>query len=205
MAKHIETLGTYENFRAPWETEGGEDAEIDKSKLRRLIYNIRADLAKAKDARDEALETVATVEKERDEAKEEASKASPDEANKKIARLEKERDELKAAADAREKADAHEALRKEVIGDLDPKYAKYVVGDDKAALEESLEAVKADFGITDGNDEEEDEDDDQILRTRPRSRVLVNGADPDLGKKGSEEVDFDKAAEQILGSGPFGV
>ena len=47
MAKHIETLGSYENFRAPWETEGGEDAEIDKTKLRRLIYNVRADLAKA--------------------------------------------------------------------------------------------------------------------------------------------------------------
>jgi hypothetical protein len=203
--KHTDKVGTYEDFRAPWETEGGEDAEINKASLKRLIYNLKAGEAKALDQRDENSETIKVVEKERDEAKEEVKKASPDEANRKIAKLEQENADLKAAADAREKADAHEALRKEVLGDLDPKYAKYVTGDDKKALEESLEAVKADFGLEDGNSEEEsDEDDDRpTLRTRPRS--LVNGGDP-AGPEGGAggEVDFDKAADQILVRGPFG-
>lgn len=207
MGKHTDKIGSYDNFRAPWETEAGEDAEINKASLKRLIYNLKAGEAKALDQRDENAEAIAAAEAERDEAKEEVAKASPDEANRKIARLEKERDELKAAAEEREKADAHEALRKEVLGDLDPKYAKYVTGDDKKSLEESLEAVKADFGLEDRDpdDEDGDEDDDDTVGLRTRPRSLTNPSDPSGGKpEGAGEVDFDKAADQILQRGVFG-
>lgn len=201
MAKHIEQLGSLESFRAPWETEGGSDAEIEKPKLRRWIFNLLSDKAKAQDSRDEAVEALAAAEKERDEAKEEAAKASPDEANKKIEKLEKENGELKAAAAARKKADEHEELRRDVTGDLDPKYAKYVQGDDREALEKSLEDVKADFGIGDTNNVDGDGD-ETPARTAPRTSIR-NPLDPDNGK-GSDAIDFDKVADQILGTSVFG-
>ena len=203
MGKHTDKLGTYEDFKAPWETEAGTDAEIDKPKLRRLIFNLKLGEAKALDSADEAKEKIATAETERDEAKAEAEKASPDEANKKIARLEKENADLKAEKTAREEADAHEALRKEVLGDLDPKYAKYVVGKDKKELEESLEQVKADFNIKDSSDDDEDEDDEPRVRTTPRSR-LKSGTDPDPKGGGTDAVDFDKVADGIVGNSIFG-
>lgn len=197
MGKNIDKLGKYEDWKAPWETEAGEDTKIDKSRLKRLIFNLKLGEATALDNLDEAKESVKTANEERDTAKSEAEKASPDEANKKIARLEKENAELKSEKEAREKADAHEALRKEVIGDLDQKYAKYVQGDDKKALEESLEQVRADFGL---NDEDGDDDaDEDSVRTQPRSR-LRSVADPAAGK-GEPELDPDKIADQILSAG----
>jgi hypothetical protein len=199
VAKHIETLGSYENFRAPWETEGGEDAEIDKTKLRRLIYNVRADLAKAKDAHDETKATLTAVETERDEAKDAVAKANGDEAQKTIDRLTAENTTLKAAAKAREEADEHEALRKEVLGDLDPKYAKYVQGADREALEKSLESVREDFGL---EDPENDPENEPNVRTTPRT--LRNAGDPAGRTPADQEYDYDKAADEILGVGPFG-
>lgn len=203
MGKHTDKLGTYDDFKAPWETEAGTDAEIDKPKLRRLIFNLKLGEAKALDNADEAKEKVTAAETERDEAKADAEKASPDEANKKIARLEKENADLKAEKTAREEADAHEALRKEVLGDLDPKYAKYVVGKDKKELEESLEAVKADFGIKDGEPGDDDDDDDEnVIRSTPRTR-LKNVADRST-EDANGAVDFDKVADEALGNNIFG-
>lgn len=202
MGKHADKIGSFEDFKAPWETESGDEAEVDKGKLKRLMYNARRAEAVALDERDEAKEAVKAAETERDEAKEEAAKASPDEANRKIARFEKqvadltaERDELVAANEQRE-------LRAEVLGDLPAKYAKYVTGTTKEELEKSLEDVKADFGLEDGDGEGGDDDEPQV-RTTPRSR-LRNGADPEGTQMGSDEVDFDKAAEEILGRGVFG-
>lgn len=203
---HADKFASYEDFKAPWETESGEDAEVDKPKLKRLLFNARKGEAVAQDAvkaaetdRDEAVKAAET---ERDAAKAEVEKASPEEANRKIAKLESENAALKTAADDRKKADEHEELRKEVIGDLDPKYAKYVQGADRDALEKSLESVKADFDLADGEEGEEGDDDD-VIRTRPRSR-LRNGSDPESGKPGTDEVDFDAAADKILGGGVFG-
>lgn len=203
MGKHSDKLGKFEDFKAPWETEAGDDAEIDKPKLKRLIFNLKAGEAKALDAQDEAKETISTLEKERDEAKEEAEKASPDEANRKISRLESERDDLKKWKADREAADEHDALRKEVIGDLDPKYAKYVTGETREDLEKSLEAVKEDFNLEASKDEDEDEEgeEDDVVRTRPQTR-LKTGRSKD-GAGADQEVDFDKAADQILGGSIF--
>lgn len=203
MGKHIDELGSYQDFRAPWETETGDEAEIDKPKLKKLLFNARSAKAAALDERDEAAEATKAAEADRDEAKAEAAKASPEEANKKIERLEAENKAFKEEAEARKAKDEHDALRKEVLGDLDEKYAKYVVGDDKAALEESLEQVKADFGLDSGDgDDDEDEDDEPSIRTRPRTQVR-NPADPAAGGPGEQEYDFDKIAAQIVGSGPF--
>lgn len=202
MGKHTDALKPFDEFRAPWETESGDEAEIDKSKLKRFIFNLIGDKAKAQDAREDAIEAQKTAEAERDEAKTEAANANPAEAQKKIEKLEAENKSLKEAADAREKADEHEKLRQEVLGDLDPKYAKYVQGEDREALEKSLEAVKADFGIKDSSDDDEDDDEPKV-RTRPRSG-LRNPADELSGKGGEGEIDYDKVADQILGSGPFG-
>lgn len=202
MGKHTDALKSYDEFRAPWETADGSEAEVDKPRLKRFIFNLMADKAKAQDSRDESLEAVKVAETERDEAKTEAANANPAEAQKKIEKLEAENATLKGEKEAREKADAHEELRKEVIGDLDPKYAKYVQGEDREALEKSLEAVKTDFGIESNEDGDDDGDDEDRVRTRPRAR-LRSGTDPDP-KAGSEAVDYDKVADQILGTGPFG-
>lgn len=208
MPNHIEALKPIDQWRAPWETEGGTDAEIDKPKLKRYIYGLVSDKAKAQDSLDEAVEARKTAEAERDTAKEEAEKASPDEANKKIARLEEkvknlttERDSLVAA---KEQAD----LRSEVLAGLDPKYAKYVHGETREELEKSLEEVKADFGLAEGpddadDDDDDDDDDDFVGRTRPRSRLRsVN--DPDAGRDAGSNVDYEKIASEIIGGGLFG-
>lgn len=203
MAKHLDGLKAFDEFRAPWETEGGSDAEIDKPKLKRWIYGILTDKAKAQDARDEAQESIKTIETERDEAKAEAAKANGDEAQKKIDKLEKQVTDLTAERDKlvsdKEEAD----LRAEVIGNLDPKYAKYVVGKTREDLEKSLEDVKADFGIKDGDENEDDENEDELnVRTRPRTK-LSTGLDAEAGKGGGE-IDFDKVADGILGNSVFG-
>jgi hypothetical protein len=205
MGKHTDKLGTYEDFTAPWETESGADAEIEKPKLKRLIFNLKLGEAKALDAQEEAREKITAAEQERDAAKADAEKASPEEANKKIAKLEAENADLKKEKADREAADALEAVRKEVLGDFAEKHpnaAKYVVGADKKSLEESLEAVKEDFGIKDGASDDDEDDAERALRSKPRAR-LNSGTDP-AANKGPENYDFDKIADDIIGNGPFG-
>ena len=59
MGKHTDAVGTIENFKAPWETDAGE-VEIDKDRLKRYIFNVVTDKAKAQDARDEVNEALET-------------------------------------------------------------------------------------------------------------------------------------------------
>ena len=211
MGKHTDALKPFDEFRAPWETADGSEAEIDKPKLRRFIYNLMSDKAKAQDARDEVNESLEQAQKDLDEAKEEAASANGEEAQKKIDRLQAKVDSLTSERDALVSANEARELRAEVLGDFEkeyPKAAKYVTGETREELEASLEAVKEDFGITesDGDEGDDDEDEDEPpVRTAPRARKgLRNGADPDAGAGGGEEVDFDKAADQILGRGIFG-
>lgn len=199
MGKHTDAVKSYDEFRAPWETADGSEAEIVKTTLKRYIYNLVTDKAKAQDSRDEKDEALKTATTNLEAAKAEAATANGPEAQKKIDTLQKKVDELTSAAEERTKADEHEALRKEVIGDLDPKFAKYVVGADREALEKSLEAVKTDFGIVEGDGDEDGDEDEPNLRTRPRQ--VKNAADPLAGKtgNGSSEIDFDAVADGILG------
>lgn len=200
MSKRTEAVKPFDEFRAPWETADGSEAELDKGKVKRLIHKLTLDGAKALDQIDELQAAVKAVETERDQAKDDAAKASPDEANRKIARLEKENEALKGERDTLSHDLEVTKVRGELLGGLDPKVAKYVKGETKEEIEASLAEVKADFGISDEKDGEDGED---KVRTTPRSN-LVNRTDPTPPGRGSGEIDFDKAADEILGYGVFG-
>lgn len=201
MSKHVAAVKPFDQFIAPWETEGGTDAEIDKPKLKRYIYNLVTDKAKAQDSTDEAAAAKVAAETERDDAKADAEKASPEEANKKIARLEKANADLKTERDGLVAAKERSDLRGEVLEGLDPKYAKYVQGETREELEKALEQVKADFGLGEEGDEDLD-DDEPVIRTAPRT--LTNPVDPKSGAPSDKDYDFDKIAGEIVNKGFFG-
>ena len=208
MGKHTDKLGSIDDFKAPWETEAGQDAEIDKPKLRRLIFNLKLGEAKALDAKDEQVEALEKAQADLEEAEARAADANGDEAQKTIDKLKAKVDKLQKQVDDRQAADELEQLRKDVLGDFAekfPKAAKYVTGETEEELEKSLAEVKEDWGIDDeaGDDDEDPEDEPQV-RTRPQARRLTNGADKS-GKQGAEqEIDFDAVADGVVGGGnPF--
>lgn len=202
VGKHTDKLGTFDSFRAPWETEAGEDAEIDKSKLKRLIFNMKLGEAKALDSADESKDKIAEAEKAVAEANERAEKASPDEANREIAKLKQDNAALKAAKEKLEAQKAEDDLRAEVLAGIDPTVAKYVKGSTKEELEKSLEEVKADFGIKDepkDDDDDDDGDDEPPVRSTPRTRLSnpLGGGD----FQSEKEIDYDKVADAIISGG----
>lgn len=202
MGKHTDKLGSFENFTAPWETEAGSDAEIDKPKLKRLIFNLKSGEAKALDAQADAVESVKTIEAELEEAKKEAASSNGEEATKKIAKLEKELAEAKTKAETLEKDKEISDLRAEVLEGVDPKHAKHVKGETREELEASLKEIREDFGITEPSGDDDDDEDEPTVRNRPRTK-LTNPADTKTGAD-SGEIDFDKIADQILGNSVFG-
>lgn len=194
-------LGSLESFKAPWESEAGGDAEIDKPVLKRLIFNLKLGEAKALDAVEDAKAEVAEKQAEVDTAKQEAADAAGGDAQKTIDKLTRERDAAVAERDSLKGEKELADLRKEVLGDFEaanPKAAKYVTGTTKEELEASLEAVKEDFGLTDESGEEEEEEEENPLRSRPRTKALNNPLDPKNGKAGDAEIDFDKVADDIM-------
>lgn len=203
--KHQDKIGSFDTFRAPWETESGAEVDVDKATLKRLLFNLKVGEAKAQDAQDDAREALAAAETERDEAKDQAANANPAEAQKQIDKLTAKVEELTTERDKLVSDAEHAKLRAEVLGDLDPKYAKYVQGETKEELEESLASVKEDFGLSEesGEDDDDEEVDEVPARLTPVSRIK-NPADRKSGQPGDVPVDFDKVADQILGRGPFG-
>lgn len=198
--QYQEKLGSLADFKAPWESEAGGDAEVDKSKLKNLIYNLKADLAKARDAGEDLKATLSEVETERDEAKKQAADGSGAEAQKQIDKLTKERDDAVKERDSLQGEKDQAALRKEVLGDFEaanPKAAKYVTGTTKEELEASLEEVKADWGISEEDPEETEEEESNPLRSRPRTGLL-NAGDKESGKPGDKPFDADAVADSIL-------
>jgi len=204
VPKHLDAVKPLSEFRAPWETEDGSEAEINKVTLKKYIHNLITDKAKAQDARDETVEKLTKAETDLAEAKEAAATANGPEVQKQIDKLTKERDDLKAEVDKRDAEKAAADLRAEVLGDFtekNPKAAKYVTGTTKEELEASLAEVKEDWGITDEDPDNEDPDDDEpVVRSRPRAG-LRNLGDPENGKGGEQVVDFDKVAEQAIAGG----
>jgi hypothetical protein len=198
VGKHTDKLGEIADFRAPWETESGEDADIDKSKLKRFIFNLKKGEATALDSVEDSKAAVTAAEKARDDALDAAEKNTPAEAVNKIKRLETENADLKGKIEANDKANELAALRKKVLGDLPEKYAKYVEGETEEDLETSLEQVREDFGLGDGEENQEEEE-ENILSSRPRSN-LRNVTDP-KGGGADKEVDYDAVADQIIGGG----
>jgi hypothetical protein len=203
--KHVEQVPSLDEFRAPWETESGTDAEIDKTRLRKYIHSLLTDKARAQ----EALEAKETAETEKAAAEKRAEDATGGETqkalNEALAKAQKFEDEVKTLKAEKAKAD----LRAEVLGDLDPKYAKYVTGETKADLEKSLEQVREDFGLPkpgeqsedDDEDDEDDEDDDGLLRRQPRR--LSNGRVDFVGGDDDNDIDPEKVAERLVGGSSF--
>jgi hypothetical protein len=213
---HVDKLGSYDDFKAPWESEAGTETEIDKSKLKKLIFNIKLDHAKSRDSLEDAKADVATAETERDEAKTQAADGSGAEAQKKIDKLTADLQKVTDERDGLVKDKEVAETRAEVLGEFaakHPKAAKYVKGETKEELEESLKEVAEDWGIDldnldgESNDDESNDDEDEIVvNNRPKAKsLLVNPADKDNGKGGNEEYDYDKIAAQITqGKSVFG-
>lgn len=203
MGKNTDAVKPLDQWRAPWETESGSDAEIDKPKLKRYIHNLVMDKAKAQDARDEATEHVTELEKDLEEAKTEAAASNGEEAQKKIDRLTSQLAAAKQKVTDLETAKEESDLRAEVLEGIDPKVAKYVVGKTREELEASLEEVKKDFGIDadpNDDDDEDEEDDENVGRTTPRSR-LRSVTDPAANSGREQEMDPDAVADMILSGG----
>lgn len=197
MGQHTDALGSYENFQAPWETAAGE-VEIDKDRLKRYIYNLVSDKAKAQDARDESVEEVTKAKKELEDAKAEVAKGDT---NGTIAGL-----ESKLAAAEKTAKDAQLALDRLEVGiekGLTPKQAARLQGENREALEKDADEILVTFGVKkttteedpDEDNEDEDEEDPATgLRQTPR---LVNAGDPKLGKPDAEP-DYEKIADSVL-------
>lgn len=205
MPKHLDKVPALDAFRAPWETEAGEDAEIDKAKLKRYIHGLQVDKAKAQDARDAADEAKTTAETEAAAQKKRADDATGTETAAALKKAEEDRDKFEAEVKSLKAEKAAADLKSEVIGDLEPKYAKYVTGDTKEALEASLKQVREDFNLPDpdAKPDDDDEDDDNeapSLRRQPRLTNGRTGSEP-----ADQDFDFDKAAAAILEGNQFGL
>lgn len=198
MGKNVDKLGGLDEYRAPWETESGSDAEIDKPKLKRLMFNLKLGEAKALDAKAEAEEKVTAAEADVEKYKAQAADASGEEVTKALAKAEKDLAEAKEKVKKLETDISNRDLRSEVLAGVDPKVAKYVVGETKEELEKSLKEVKEDFGIADkpADDDNEDGEDDDFTHVTPRSKVKTP-LDKD-GEGDSKEYDYTKFAAEWI-------
>ena len=194
MGKNLDALKAFSEFRAPWETETGEDAEIDKAKLKRYIHGILTDKAKAQDARDDADAEATKLTSDLDEANANLAKATPDEANKRIEKLTKQVEDLTAKNDELTKNAELTSLRGEVLAGLDSKYAKYVTGTTREELEASLASVKSDFGLTDDGDSEDDDEEEAGLETKPKTKMKTSL----VQTKDDATINYDDAVAEIL-------
>lgn len=195
MGKHTDKLGTFDNFKAPWESETGSDAEIDAEKFKKFLYNLQLDKAKAEDAAEEAAEKVTKAEADLAQAKKDVGAADK---SGKIAELE---DKL-SAAEASAKDAQSKLLRLEVATEkgLTPKQAKRLQGETKEELEADADELLEDLGVRPGKAEDENEDDEDEGRTAPRKLNLVNPGD---SGSGGAELDYDKLAGEIVGGSNF--
>lgn len=203
MGKHTDAVKPLDEFRAPWETESGEDAEIDKGKLKRFIHNLLRDKAQAQDSRDESLEKVKAAEADRDKAVEEAKKILPEDAQKTIDKLTAERDEFKSQSEALTAEKEIAELRKEILGDFAvDKRSKFVTGTTRDEIQASFDELKETFGI---DDEAAVDDDGNPLETQPKiGGKLRSATDKGSGSGGDTAFDPEKAADQIMGGRIFG-
>lgn len=200
MGKHTDTLGSIENFQ--WGSNLPEEGEIDREKLKRYIFNLLQDKAKAQDAKDESDEKVKEAEQALETAK--AEVAAGDSTGK-IAALEKELNEAKEAT--KKTQQALDRLEVGVDKGLSPKQAARLQGETKEDFEKDAEAILEEFGVksstkeeTDEEREEREEREEEEAEEANSGRVsprLVNPNDPKLNKPDSEP-DFDKIADEIV-------
>jgi len=195
MGKHTDALGKIDDFTAPWETATGE-TEIDKSRLRKFIFGLLSDKAKAQDARDE-FETKAN---EKDTEAKAAQKKLEDGTNPDLAaELETER-----AKTATEKARADEAERQSLIRDiaedkgLTMEQAKRLQGTTKDELEKDADDLAKTFGVTGKVEGDEDGENPDEVTLRQGPRRGTNSGDPQGGPaKVTKEPDYEAVAAGI--------
>lgn len=198
MGKHTDKLGSFENYKAPWESDTGSDEEIDAAKFKKFLFNLQLDKAKAEDAAEEAAEKVTKAEQDLKDAKAEVAKGDK---SGKIAELETKLAEAETAKVAAES----NLVRLEVATEkgLTPKQAKRLQGTTKEELEADADELLEDLGVkqTASDEDEDEENEENEGRTSPRAKLnLVNPGDS--GGKGGE-YDYDKLAGEIVGGSNF--
>ncbi len=200
MGKNLDKLGSLDDFTAPWETATGE-TEIDKSKLKKFLFGLLSDKAKAQDARDDTAEKLKTTETERDEAKTLVeNRADPDLAKE----LEKSRGET-----AKEKERADKAERSNLVTRIATErgiplsQAQRLQGNTEDELSADADAFLKDFTPATPREEPGDEGggDDNPLQSAPQRRGRNLGETPGVGA--SKNVDFEQAALAIKGKRLF--
>jgi hypothetical protein len=200
VGKHLDKLGSLEEFKAPWESDTGSDAEIDATKLKKYLYNLQSDKAKAEDAAEEAAEKVTKAEQDLKDAKAEVAKGDP---TGKIAELEGKLAEAQTAATKAEQ----NLLRVEVATEkgLTVKQAKRLQGETEEELKADADEILEEFGVKatkqDDEDEHDEDEDEPTGRTTPQRKLnLVNPGDTGSG---AAEIDYDKEAAAIVGGSLF--
>jgi predicted nucleic acid-binding Zn-ribbon protein len=195
MPKHLEALGSFDKFRAPWETEAG-DVDIDKDRLKKYLFDLQSDKAKAQDRAEDAEAKVAEADtkvKEADTARKVAEKKlaeadSTGEITSLTEKLTKETDRANTAELA--------LLRRDVAAEkgLTNEQADRLTGSTKEELEKDADKVIELFGLNkpsseSDEDEDEDEDEDDFSgRTQVR---LLNPADKAREDEGGDDKNYD--------------
>lgn len=195
MPKHIETLGSFENFEFNSLLTADE---VDVEKLKKYVFGLLTDKARAQDARDAAKVETSDVQRELDETKAElSSKGNPDLAAK-LKKAEDERDEWKTKAEGLEAAQLAVDVAEEK--GLSKTQAKYLKGATKEELEASADEFIKDNGITPRDPDEDPDDEIPSLRRTPR--VHTNPLDPAAGSPAQGEHDYEAVAAS-LETNPF--
>jgi hypothetical protein len=196
VPKHIDQLGSIENFQFSSLLDA---EEIDRDKLKKYVFGVLTDKARAQDARDAAKDETADVQRELDESKAELSKRGNPDLAAKLKKSEDENVELKSKLEEIEL----KGLAVDVAEEkgLSKTQAKYLSGKTKEELEASADEFIKDNGIT-PRDPDEDPDDDETPSLRRTPRSTVNPLDPDSGKGPAKEYDFEAVAAS-LETNPF--
>lgn len=190
---------SFEEFKAPWEvnSDGEEIAEdeqeVDRSVLKKLLYNLRRDKTRAVQARQQ-------VETERDEfkkkvtEKEREGESDVDALKREIAELKNQpkTDPAKDAENLRLRAALKAGLPEEHIKRLDPELTDF---DD---IVEDAKSLMASFGG--GKGTSTDDDDEDTPRGRPRQ--ARTSADPAGGRR-VNEVSVDDLLANVPSSSGF--
>jgi hypothetical protein len=194
VPKYIEQLGSFDNFQFA-SVLTAED--IDREKLKKYVFGLLTDKAKAQDARDSAIAATDSVREELTEAQAQLSKrGDPDLAKE----LEKERARAdKAEGDLAEITRTRLAEEVAEAKGLTRKQAQYLKGATKEELETSATEFIETNGITvpDPDQENGDEGDEPPARRTPRS-TFQNPTDPKVGQGGDDLTD-DKIESIVAG------
>lgn len=171
---------TLDQYRAPWETEAGGEAEIDKGKLKKYLHGLLVD-------KDRLQTTVTEVTTERDTLKSAAEEKSR-EGETELERLKRENAEL-AAKQGQAPAETAETLRLRVALEkgLTLTQANRLSGSTQEELAADADAYLAEIGKTPGEE--------STVRRQPQTVTNGGGSGDDDGD--DTPIDIAKALEQI--------